>query len=361
MVLFQSILGDMDLKSVQKTNNHASNMSNGNIEVIDIQDIVPQNGNALFLCISRSIIYMAHRDPILMQGLEYLLNLRKEDFSNDVKLQALIRGRLCELWCENVTYDDQIKSLRMTNEYETHFKGNIFEFLVQVYQSSVNNVTENELMAKFGLKDLSSLLGMKIYIRTADNKWDFLLPKKIKSTSNPCIDYIKNNYTIYILEYMNQSEKSYRLLLPRQQWFSNHKFPNNIKYNEKICSFYFTQFNHEDELKAYERPYLTIDLRLIIDLFNRVDKNLINQIFCVFIDSISLKLLINCNKYNHNGNTSLSYSFTEDTVAIGRKFFKASLSNKDNLYDFLDFLFGKRVFNDEFVLNSYASMRSKNF
>jgi hypothetical protein len=352
----------MNLKELKKTNNNESSpVSNGNIEVIDIQDIVPHNGNALFLCIARSIIYMVHRDPILMQGLEHCLNLRRDDFSNDVKLQALIRCRLCEFWCENVTYDDQIKSLRMTHEYETHFKGNIFEFLIQVYQSSVNNITENELMAKFGLKDLSSLLNMKIYVRTVDNKWNVLSPKKIKSSVNPCIDYIKSSYSIFILEYMSKSEKSYRLLLPRQQWFSNHKFPNNIKYNEKICSFYFTQFNHDDELKAYERPYLTMNLRLLMDLFNSVDKNLINQVFCVFINSISLKLLINCNKYNLNGNSSLSYSFSEDTVAIGRKFFKASLSNKDDLYDFLNFLFGKRVFCDEFVLNSYASMRSKNF
>ena len=105
------------LKSQKDGNDKTKEEKESIIELIDIQDIVPKSGNSTFLCISRSLIYMANKDAALVSFLESTIGLKKEDFSNDISLQLKLRTILCKYWCEFVYYDEDLCQMRIKSDY----------------------------------------------------------------------------------------------------------------------------------------------------------------------------------------------------------------------------------------------------
>ena len=89
-----------------------------NIELVDIEDIIPNGGNSLFLCVARVLIYMSYKNPTLVNALNVCCGIEKDELKSDLGLQLLLRRRLCNYLCQNGTvYDKNTKKLGLSNEY----------------------------------------------------------------------------------------------------------------------------------------------------------------------------------------------------------------------------------------------------
>ena len=89
-----------------------------NIELVDIEDIVPNGGNSLFLCVARVLVYMSYKNPTLVNALNVCCGIEKAELKSDLGLQSLLRKRLCDYLCENGTvYDKTAKKLSLSNEF----------------------------------------------------------------------------------------------------------------------------------------------------------------------------------------------------------------------------------------------------
>ncbi len=73
------------------------------IELIDIEDIVPTGGNSLFLSIARAIIYYSHKNPKFIEALQTCCDIDLTKSRKDIVLQTILRQRLCEYLCLNST------------------------------------------------------------------------------------------------------------------------------------------------------------------------------------------------------------------------------------------------------------------
>jgi hypothetical protein len=89
-----------------------------NIELVDIEDIVPNGGNSLFLCLSRILIYMAHKNQEFLNAIQTCCSIERTDLKSDINLQKLLRRKLCEYFIENgITYDRGKKKFSLSSEY----------------------------------------------------------------------------------------------------------------------------------------------------------------------------------------------------------------------------------------------------
>ena len=79
------------------------------IELIDIEDIVPKGGNSLFLSCARAILYMSNKNPIFINALKNCCNIDLRVVKTDIELQILLRQRLCEYFCFNGIVCDKAK------------------------------------------------------------------------------------------------------------------------------------------------------------------------------------------------------------------------------------------------------------
>ncbi len=100
------------------SNGDANESAINNIELVDIEDIVPPNGgNSLFLCIARALIYMSWKIPAFNDELNNR-GISKSDLKCDIHLQATLRKMLCEYWCNNeVILNQNINNVILSEEY----------------------------------------------------------------------------------------------------------------------------------------------------------------------------------------------------------------------------------------------------
>lgn len=89
-----------------------------NIELVDIEDIVPSNsGNSLFLCIARALIYKSWKNPSFSDQLS-LHGISKLDLKCDINLQIALRKLLCEYWLTNcVVFSRNSNTVILNEEY----------------------------------------------------------------------------------------------------------------------------------------------------------------------------------------------------------------------------------------------------
>ena len=96
--------------------NFEANELNKEIELIDIEDIVPiSNSNSLFLCVARTLIYISHRNERFINALDECCGIKRDDLRTDIYLQALLRSKLCDYILKSaIVYsaDSQLPRLR---------------------------------------------------------------------------------------------------------------------------------------------------------------------------------------------------------------------------------------------------------
>ncbi|CAF0762307.1 unnamed protein product [Brachionus calyciflorus] len=317
------------------------------IELVDIEDIVPIGGNSLFLCLARVLIYMTQKNPQLTNALNLCVNLSKNDLVSDINLQNLLRIRLCEYWLKNgIHFDEKKKQFSLSKDFNNYFNGNIYDFLLQVYQMSINNFSNNSLYKKYALGSLCKILKMRIYYKKSNGQWKCYSPNKrqinekreISIENQNIIDLMEylNTQTIYLQEFKhelsNQSlyvNKNIRFLLDKKLWLTNHH------ENSKIC-MKFSQFNDPTELKLYQDEYFLIDSKRIIQIFMSQlnDISLYEKVFCVFIYKVPVEIILKGYYPSNTDQTSFfynkdkfSFEFSPEFNTIGKQILKLELFN----------------------------------
>lgn len=379
-------------------NNDTSEDNIQDIELIDIEDIVPKGGNSLFLSCARAILYMSNKNPMFISALQSCCKIDLRVVRTDIDLQSLLRQRLCEYFCSNGIVCDKTKGeFYLRDEYAKYFNNNLYDFLIQVYQLSINNFCNNTLYKKYALISLCQLLNIKIYFKRTNGQWKMYEPftnkyneknlRKIVneeyfqklSENREEVDYL-NQCIIYLQEFKSDSlsqlstsghaysRKFIRILLNKKLWVSKHTD------NAKIC-MKFSQFNDEREMKDYQRAYFTIDPKTIIDVFSTKKGQLYSQLsepfidlnkklFCVLIHFIPVWVLLNADYVPRSQSKQLFYEIksnhmeefeaNEEYSTLGKQFARFIEIGPDKTYQFLNYLWGKNVFNQEFVLHKYS-------
>lgn len=101
-----------------KVNGNEDKSSVKDIELVDIEDNVPNGGNSLFLCLARVIIYMSHKNPRFVNALCTSTGIDKNHLRSDLSLQSALRIRLCEYFIQNgIFFDHDKRKFILTNEY----------------------------------------------------------------------------------------------------------------------------------------------------------------------------------------------------------------------------------------------------
>ncbi len=91
------------------------------IELIDIEDIVPNDSNSLFLSCARAILYMSHKNSTFANALNLCSKINLATHKTDIQLQALLRTRMCEYFCENGIIIDKARNLiYLRDEYSKY-------------------------------------------------------------------------------------------------------------------------------------------------------------------------------------------------------------------------------------------------
>lgn len=348
------------------------------IELIDIEDIVPFGGNSLFLSVARVLIYMCQKKSQFANALNLCLNLTKNDLFSDINLQNVLRTRLCEFWLKTgVHFDEKRKMFHLSREYNGYFNGNVYDFLIQVYQMSINNFSNNPLYKKYALGSLSKMLKMKIFYKKWNGVWKCYSPnkrqvekKEISIENQSTIDLIEylNGQTVYLQEFKYQGadqtlylNKNIRFLLDKKLWLLNHH------ENSNIC-MKFSQFNDSTELKLYQDEYFLLDCKRLIQIFlsHLNDISLFEKVFCVFIYKVPIEIILKklttsseqtCLLYMGD---VINFEFNSDFNTIGKQIFK--LEQMDHLDEglfikYMNFLWtGKGTANGKFskdIVNRY--------
>jgi hypothetical protein len=88
------------------------------IELVDIEDIVPNDNNSLFLCMARFIIYHSFKNRKFITALQTVCDINKNDLKSDIILHQTLRIKLCEYWLNTGLYfDEKQKKTVLTQEY----------------------------------------------------------------------------------------------------------------------------------------------------------------------------------------------------------------------------------------------------
>lgn len=316
----------------------------------------------------------------------------------------------------------------MFNLLISFYQNNIYDFLIQLYQLSINNFSSNQLYNKFATKYLSYYLGMRVCLKRTNGKWKFYEPHKHRSHSDEAwkselFDYL-NETSIYLYEFKvasnrnplarldtnnntksNGSEskmqtcnsKIIRILLNKRLWLKNYH------ENAKIC-MRFSQFCDPDELNKYNQCKCLIDSLRLLHVFKnachlslRINANYLlsssivddfKKIFFAFIMCSPIDLLVNgeresfyaiqqqqllasskakqsdarSNAESENENNlnellnEINLSSKYDTIGKQFQRFESmgkSSCGKEKLMLFLNHLFGKKQFNDDYINSMY--------
>ena len=200
-------------------------------------------------------------------------------------------------------------------------------------------------------------MNIKIYFKKFNGNWRLYEPR-FKSENS------LNDTTIYLREFRSDpmkntlSIKYVRFLLNKKLWLSRQK------ENSNIC-MQFSQFYDADELLKYEKYYFCLKPSKITEKFNDlVNMSVSKQIFVVFIHTLPIQSLMHIetisskvsltkqlnNRDHLNEEASLTeMEFSTDFNTIGKQFFRFELLGKHQLINYLNYLWGKQIFNDEFV------------
>jgi len=222
--------------------------------------------------------------------------------------------------------------------------------MIQVYQLSANNFSNNPLYKRYAVIGLSNILHMKINLKKA-GATQFKTFEPVKSfTSSTEIENHKaasylNNFTIYLQEFRFDSashlacKRTVRFLLEKKLWIKN--FPENYK----MCMSY-SQFNDHEQLKMFNELEFSIKPAKIIHLFSFTKlPSLVQKAFCAFINCVSVQAL-----------TSISFNQTknDEIVSVGNKMLKLESLGAEKLKDYFNSLYGEPVFNDEFINKNFT-------
>ena len=104
---------------MQMSNQETEKQLGQEIELIDIEDIVPvSNANSLFLCVSRALIYMSYKNEKLLKALDTCCSIKRSDLKSDIHFQSILRLRLCEhILNSAVGYDSETQMPFLKPEY----------------------------------------------------------------------------------------------------------------------------------------------------------------------------------------------------------------------------------------------------
>jgi len=214
------------------------------------------------------------------------------------------------------------------------------------------------LYKKHVIQALSNLLNVNIYFKKTTGIWRLYEPKIN-------VENLQSDSTIYLQEFRSDSSKNtssnryVRILLNKKLWLSRPQ------ENSKIC-MKFSQFNDTDELLKYENYYFCLKPSKITEKFNQlVNMSSCQKIFFIFIHNLPIQSLMHIetsslqkssltkqtNNKEHLKEETLpiEMEFSTDYNTIGKQFLRFELKGKQYLVDYLNYLWGKRYFNDEFI------------
>lgn len=259
-----------------------------------------------------------------------------------------------------------------------------------MYQLSINNFSNNALFRKYAIAILAKILNVNIFNKRTNGQWKFYEPSRNnKSTKDEekakLMSYL-NECTIYLQEfradssYMNKNlsfdfmpcTKNFRILLDKKLWLSKQH------ENSKIC-MKFSQFNDSEELKKYELASFCMDSSKIVNLFNlNENEDEFQKIFCIFINIVQMQSIVYAelptnkslnSKFQtmEKGPDKMEFinekeikemEFSSEFNTIGKQFSKFEKLGKEKLLQYLNFLWGKRIFSDDFIEKKFSSIRN---
>ena len=410
------------------------------VELVDIEDIVPTCGNSLFLSTARALIYMAHGNATLTRALAVCCRL---DVSNksDVALQRVLRERMCANMCERGLLYDAAAAERRRVHLSAEFLSspsvsggitNIYDFVLQVMQLGVNNFAANGLFRRHALVALGRMLHMNIFYKKPNGQWrQYLIDQHNDDGDDDAEDQnydaeagledederqhllgVLRQQAIYLQEFRFETAsvlvsserlhapisctRSVRVLLNKRLWLSRQA------ENAKIC-MRFAQFSEPTQLNAFMEPCMSaVDTNRIVHLLcrgggdNLDNEDMVRKTFCVFIDTISMQLLLSVGTsgpaasaaaaaasatvvekkqvfVDHNENSINSssnceqlfyydeplklFEFTAEFNTIGKQVARFGAHGHKLLMDYLNYLWGKCLFTDEFVKRRFEAIR----
>jgi len=337
------------MTSKRNTSDSLQNQENiQDIALIDSEDIIPPGANSLFLSCARSLIYMSNKNATLADSLKLCCGITSNDLKSDIHLQTKLRIMLCEYLCANaIGIDKANRAVYLKEEYSKHFNGlTVYDFLVQVYQLSINNFSNNILYKKYAISCLSNMLHMKInYKKLMAPHGKMFEPSSAKSTPNgsTLIEVKKaecylNGCVIYLQEFRFDGashlacKRTVRFLIERKIWCKN------FSENYKMC-MNFAQFNDPNELKSFnEIKYGLKPTQIIKPLLAVSQLSPALKAFCAFINCVPVQVLTS-SYFIQNKSGELN--------SIGKEMIRYESLGADKLKDYFNSLYGKIVFNDE--------------
>ena len=221
---------------------------------------------------------------------------------------------------------------------------------------------------------------MKIYFKKANGQWKLHEPltARLGQGSNPQMhkffDMIEidknlrvderkkhlnvlNENMIYLQEFRTGTQttsvkhfgkKTVRILLNKRLWVSKRSD------NSQIC-MNFSQFNDPDELRRYHQAYYCIPFDRIVSLLNPIaDYDPVYKAFCVFISIAPVHLLLHCEGQiieGTNNSATKDFDFTSEFNTLGKQIKRYQ---KYELFKFFNHLWGKAIFDDDFVNFKYS-------
>ena len=92
----------MNLKPYLLVDSKDNNQENiKELELADIEDIIPSGANSLFLSCARVLINMSNKNQTFTNALKECCGITTNDLKCDLKLQNLLRKKLCQYLSEN--------------------------------------------------------------------------------------------------------------------------------------------------------------------------------------------------------------------------------------------------------------------
>ena len=81
------------------------------IELVDIEDIVPPGGNSMFLSCARALIYMTHKNSALTAALAACSGIDLTLYKTDIQLQSFLRTTICDYFCKHGVVSDKTRGM----------------------------------------------------------------------------------------------------------------------------------------------------------------------------------------------------------------------------------------------------------
>ena len=156
---------------------------------------------------------------------------------------------------------------------------NVFDFIFQVYQISVNNFSSNELFKKYAIEDLTEILSIKVIMFTNTNNQFNLIESKYLSSFHQINDYVFLT--------CNKNEKvPFKWLMPKSMMDFINK---SLLGNESTCFL--------KNKTVYSNYMLIVDSSHLYACFDdaQMQNNLCLALFLKFLSESSVHTLISLN------------------------------------------------------------------